>query len=43
MPMSKAVIEVNKLISSLEENVQSCVVDPPLAVKRPWKISGPNC
>lgn len=43
MPKSKDVIEVNKLISSLEENVQSCVVDPQLAVKRLWKISGPNC
>lgn len=33
MSMWKDVIEVNKLISVLQDNVQSCVVDPQLVVK----------
>lgn len=33
MSMWKDVIEVNKLISALQDNVQSCVVDPQLVVK----------
>lgn len=34
--MWKDVIEVNKLISALQDNVQSCVVDPQLVVK--WSL-----
>lgn len=32
-----AVIEVNKLISALQDDVQSCIVDSQLAVKELWK------